>query len=191
MEKLFALFLTLLILAFAMPAYAFLGPMPFVRSGPQNVVTGGTIDGTVIGGTTPAAIQSTFVTYAITDLSDAACADAVTTCDMIALEASGTLITTYGWDQANDLNTVLPAIVAGLKVKILVVDTVAKDLYIDTEGSTTNIYLDGTPIGDGERVWLDDVTIGESIVCHSASLDGTNYDWFCDSINGVWADKGS
>ncbi|NIS52202.1 MAG: hypothetical protein GWN94_13995 [Phycisphaerae bacterium] len=65
------------------------------------------------------------------------------------------------------------------------------DTYIDTEGTTTNIYLDGVAVGDGERVYTAEIAIGESIECHAATTDGSAYDWFCDSINGTWLDAGS
>ena len=115
---------------------------------------------------------------------------------LTAAECSDTLVTTRGWDGADDQTFTLPdadtSVGAGLKLKILIAVTDADNsFYIDTEGSTTNIYLDGTAVGDGERVWTEFTTVGESIVCHSATLDGTTYDWFCDSINGTWADKGS
>ena len=111
-------------------------------------------------------------------------------------ECSDTLITTRGWDGNDDQTFTLPdadtSVGAGLKCKILMAVTSATDsFYLDTEGSTTNIYLDGTAIGDAERVWTEFPTVGESIVCHSATLDGTTYDWFCDSIVGTWLDKGS
>ena len=120
-------------------------------------------------------------------------ADAVS---LTAIECSDTLITTRGWDGADDQTFTLPeadtAVGAGLRVKFLIAVTDAdQDFYIDTEGSTTNIYLDGTAIGDGERVWTDNPTVGESIECYTATLDGTAYDWFCDSIVGTWLDKGS
>jgi len=115
---------------------------------------------------------------------------------LTAAECSDTLITNRGWTGAADMTLTLPdadtSVGAGLKFKFLVAVTdAAEDVYIDTEGSTTLIYLDGTPGADGHRVWTDNPTIGESIVCHTATLDGTTYDWFCDSINGIWANKGS
>lgn len=112
-------------------------------------------------------------------------------------ECSGTLITNRGWDGNDDQTFTLPeaddASSAGCKFKLLAVVASGgtADTYFDTEGSTTNIYLDGTAIGNGERVWTEEIAIGESIVCHAATIDGTTYDWFCDSINGIWADKGS
>jgi len=120
-------------------------------------------------------------------------ADAVT---LTALECSDTLITTRGWDGADDQTFTLPdadtVVGAGLKTKILMAVTDADNsFYIDTEGSTTLIYLDGTAGADGHRIWTEFPTIGESIVCHTFTLDGSSYDWACDSVNGLWADKGS
>jgi hypothetical protein len=121
-------------------------------------------------------------------------ADAVT---LTAPECSDTLITNRGWDGNDDQTFTLPeadtSVGAGLKFKLLAVaaSSATADTYLDTEGTTTNIYLDGTAIGNGERVWTQEVAVGEAIVCHTATLDGTTYDWFCDSIVGTWADKGS
>ncbi len=121
-------------------------------------------------------------------------ADAVT---LTAAECSDTLVTNRGWDGNDNQTFTLPdadtVVGAGLKFKLLIVvaSGATADTYIDTEGSTTNIYLDGTAIGDGERVWTQEPAVGESIVCHTATIDGTTYDWFCDSVNGTWADKGS
>ena len=120
-------------------------------------------------------------------------ADAFT---LTAAECSGTLVTTRGWDGADDQTGTLPdadtVVGAGLKVKFLMAVTDAdNDFYIDTEGSTTKIYLDGTALADGFRIKLENPTIGESIVGHTATLDGTTYDWFFDSINGLWTTAGS
>ena len=121
-------------------------------------------------------------------------ADTVT---LTVWECTNTLITNRGWDGTDDQTFTLPeadtVAGTGLTFKLLAVkaSTATADTYIDTEGSTTNIYLDGTAIGNGQRVWTQEIAVGESIVCHSATLDGTAYDWFCDSVNGTWADKGS
>ena len=111
-------------------------------------------------------------------------------------QVSNSLITNRGWTGGADMTLTLPdadtVVGVGLKFKFLnVVTDAAEDVYIDTEGTTTKIYLDGLPGTDGHRIWLDNPTIGESITCHTATIDGTTYDWFCDSINGIWADKGS
>ena len=119
-----------------------------------------------------------------------------TNANLSILECSDTIITNRGWTGGADMTLILPdadtIVGAGLKLKFLnVVTDAAEDVYIDTEGTTTKIYLDGLPGTDGHRIWLDNPTIGESITCHTVTIDGTTYDWFCDSINGIWADKGS
>ncbi len=121
-------------------------------------------------------------------------ADAAT---LTVAECSGTLVTNRGWDGNDDQTFTLPdadtVVGAGLKFKFLAVVASGStaDTYFDTEGSTTKIYLDGTAGTDGHRIWFQEVAVGESIVCHTATIDGTTYDWYCDSINGVCADKGS
>ena len=140
-----------------------------------------------IGGTTAASLQRLVKQV---DKS----ADAVS---LTALECSDTLITNRGWDGTDDQTFTFPdadtVVGAGLKFKFLAVVASGgtADTYFDTEGSTTNVYLDGTAVGDGERVWTQEIAVGESIVFHTATLDGTTYDWFGDTINGVFADKGS
>lgn len=116
---------------------------------------------------------------------------------LTAAECSNTLITNYGWDGADDQTFTLPSIAtyagtAAYKFKFFVaVATAGGDTYFDTADGTTQIYLDGVSVGDGERIWLDDPAIASSISCHSVSFDGSTGDWICDSINGAWADKGS
>ena len=117
-------------------------------------------------------------------------ADAVT---LTAAECSNTLITNRDWDGADDQTLTLPAAAIGLKFKFLA--TVASggtaDTYFDTAGSTTNIYLDGTAIGAGVRIWTEEIAVGESLVAHTATLDGSTFHWFIDSVNGIWLSKGS
>ena len=121
-------------------------------------------------------------------------ADAVS---LTVTESTDTLVTNRGWDGADDQTFTLPeaddATSAGAKFVLLGVkaSTATADTYIDTEGATTNIYLNGIAIGDGERVWIEEIAIGDSIRCYAATIDGSTYDWFCDSINGLWLDKGS
>ncbi len=121
-------------------------------------------------------------------------ADAAT---LSVAECSDTLVTNRGWDGNDDQTFTLPdadtVVGAGLKFKFLAVvaSGATADTYFDTEGATTKIYLDGTAGADGHRIWFQEVAVGESIVCHTATIDGTTYDWYCDSINGVCADKGS
>lgn len=119
---------------------------------------------------------------------------------LLVNELWDTIITTQGWNGNDDIEFTLPDIssyVTGspvLKVKFL--DSVGEqdgdaDFYIDPDGST-QIVLDGTITGtDGDRVWNDNTTIYDSIVCHSDYDPTLAGYWVCDSINGTWADKGS
>ena len=121
-------------------------------------------------------------------------ADAVA---LTVLETSDTLITNRGWDGVDDQTFTLPDadtnVGSGLKFKFLalVASGGTADTYLDTEGTTTKIYLNGTPGTDGHRIWTEEIAIGDSIVCYTATLDGTTWNWFCDTINGIWLDKGS
>ena len=120
-------------------------------------------------------------------------ADAVT---LTALECSDTLITNRGWDGADDQTFILPdadtVVGAGLKFKYInAVTDGDNNIYFDPEGTTTKIYLDGTPMTDGFRIVWTNPTIGEGMTCHTFTLDGTTYDWACDSINGLVTNAGS
>ena len=141
-----------------------------------------------IGGTTPAA--GTFTTLIGKFNTIEKSADAVS---LTALECSGTLVTNRGWDGTDDQTFTLPAAVAGLKFKFLAVVASGStaDTYFDPADGTTKIYLDGTALTDGFQVWTEEIAVGESIVFHTFTLDGTNYDWAADSINGLFANKGS
>ena len=128
--------------------------------------------------------------YQLADLADSACTAAATVCDLVAAEVSNTMINTYGWDGSNDCNVQLPAGAEGYKVTFIMgVTDAAEDFYIDV--TDNGIYLDGTAIGDGERVWTQEPTIAEMIVCQTFTIDGSTYDWVCNSVLGVWEDKGS
>lgn len=121
--------------------------------------------------------------------------------DTVALsvaECSDTLITNRGWDGNDDQTFTLPDAdtVVGAELKFVLLPAVTdadNDFYLDCEGSTTQFYIDGAAVGDGERLWLDNPTIGESLECYTATLDGTTYDWFCINrgVAAAWADKGS
>jgi len=121
-------------------------------------------------------------------------ADAVT---LTATHCLDTLITNKDWGGANDQIFTLPdadtSVGEGLKFKLLIVDASGgtADCYLDPEGSTTKIYLDGTALTDGHQVWTQQPAVGESITCHTFTIDGTTYDWACDSCNGIWENKGS
>jgi len=116
---------------------------------------------------------------------------------LTALECTDTLITNKDWGGANDQIFTLPdadtSVGEGLKFKLLIVDASGgtADCYLDPEGSTTKIYLDGTALTDGHQVWTQQPAVGESITCHTFTIDGTTYDWACDSCNGIWENKGS
>ena len=113
---------------------------------------------------------------------------------LTAAECSNTLITNWGWNATADQIFIMPASVAGLKVRFknCVTDATA-DIYWDTPGSTTQFILEVTPCGDGERVWTQDATIYEEISFYTMSTNASNvaYDWHCCSIQGVHLDKGS
>ena len=152
------------------------------------IIEGGTIDNTLIGQTTPAAGTFTTLIGQFSEIAKAA--DTVT---LTAAECSGTLITNRGWDGADDQTFTFPAAVAGLKCKFLAVVASGgtADTYFDTSGSTTNIYLDGTAVGDGVRIWTQEIAIGEGFVAHTFTIDGSTYEWAIDSVNGIWATKGT
>jgi hypothetical protein len=172
--------------------------------------TGGTIyteyatnDETITGTATDRAVTPAGLTAWSADKSSGftiveKAADSAILTDAELRPANGkeVLVTNRGWDGNDDQTFPFPEAdddtSAGCKFKFLVAAATAgtADIYWDTEGSTTNIYWNGTPVGDGVRIWFEDPTVGQGMVCHSYSLDGTTYDWFCDSINGG-ADKGS
>jgi len=143
------------------------------------------------------AINVSAVNIAGVDINKFSTVTKATSGALSVAECSDTLITNQGWASNADLTLTLPdadtSVGAGLKFKFLVVVTsdTTEDIYFDTEGTTTNIYLNGVAVGDGQRVWTQEPAIGESISCHTATQDGTTYDWYCDSINGVWLDFGS
>lgn len=182
-----ALVFVLLVMGFGV-AYADTLWIDGVQQTAGSVVS---LDSTVIGGTTPAA--GTFTTLKGKFATVEKSADAVT---LSVAECTSTLITNRGWDGDHDQTFTLPeaddSTSAGLKFTFLAVkaSTSTADTYFDTEGSTTNIYLDGTAIGDGDRVWTQEIAVAESIECYCATIDGSAYDWFCESIVGTWADKG-
>lgn len=155
-----------------------------------NAVNDGTLNANQLVLNTDGSVSHKTKTYTLAELSDAACATAATTCDITAIETNDTTINTYGWDGANDCNMVLPAGADGLKVTFIMgVTDAAEDFYIDV--TDNGIYLNGTAIGDGERVWTQEPTIAEMIVCQTFTIDGSTWDWVCNSVVGVWADKGS
>jgi hypothetical protein len=113
---------------------------------------------------------------------------------LTAIECSGTLITNYGWNGTadGDQTFTLADAEEGLEFLFLnLVTHATADLYFDPADNTTQIVLDGTACGDDERVWAENATAYESIHFYTFPVNATAYDWAADSVNGVWADKGS
>ena len=115
-----------------------------------------------------------------------------------AAECSDTIITNAGWDGADVQTFTLPdadtSVGAGLRfIYLPAVTDGDTDTFFDCEGTTTQFYIDGAAVGNGERLQLDNGTIGESLECYTATLDGTTYDWFCINrgVASAWADAGS
>jgi hypothetical protein len=113
---------------------------------------------------------------------------------LTAAECSNTLITNYGWNGTadGDQTFTLADAEEGLEFLFLnLVTHATADIYFDPADNTTQIVLNGTACGDDERVWTDNATAYESIHFYTFPVNATAYDWAADSVNGVWADKGS
>ena len=142
-------------------------------------ITGGTIDGTPIGGTTPAAGAFLGLTGNVNEIIQAS-SDTLT-----AAELRGTFINNFGQGAADNLQT-LPTAAEGMSF-VLICGTAQAANYYGVQADTNDkIYLDGTAGSDNGIVKIAAPVVGAAIAFYTFQTGTSTYDWFANSVSGVW-----
>lgn len=141
-----------------------------------NVAAAGAVmNGRDISETNPAAgIQNKHVTKASTG-------------PLTAAECTNTVISNYG--QGAEMTLTLPTAAAGLSFLLMIITT-GNALHAKA-GTNDKIYLDGTALDDADKVSLASPAAADCAAFWTwVTGDGT-YDWYVNTIKGVWKDGGA
>ena len=180
-------------------------------------ITGGTIDGTTIGGTTPAAgafttlKQTTGAADGAMPISDATgaftltastgagapvrAAGAKTTFDEIIKTASGTLTAAEvsgtainNYNQSDNVALELPAAAEGYSALITLGTTVAKYFRL-TPASGEIIALDGATTGADKYIEIASAVKYASIYIYTIQTGASTFEWCANTIVGLWTQE--
>lgn len=103
------------------------------------------------------------------------------------VECSGTIITNYG--QGAETTLTLPTAAAGLSFLLQIITT-GNAIHVKA-GANDKIYLDGTALDDADKVSLATPAAANCAAFWTWLTGDGVYDWFCNPINGYWADGGA
>lgn len=139
--------------------------------------TARTVGGSSFDGTASVEVVRTVITEVIKSATGS----------LAASECYGTVINNYGQGAASTLT--LPAAVVGLSFMLLV-STTGNALHIKA-GAGDKLYLDGTALDDGDKVSLATPAVGNCATFFTFQTGASAYDWYCNTINGVFTDGGA
>ena len=143
-------------------------------------ITGGAVDGTPIGGTTPAVGTFTTLKGFIDEIVQAS-SDTLT-----PAELKGTSISNYGQTTANNLQG-LPTAAEGMNFAV-VCGTAQGAHYFRFQADTSDkIYLNGTAGSDNGYVEIAAPVVGAMIVFLTFQTGATTFDWIASVVSGTWA----
>jgi len=142
-------------------------------------IDGGTIDGTPIGQTTPAAGTFAPLTGTMDEIIQA------TSDTLTAAEVKGIIISNYGQGAGDNLQ-VLPTAAEGMSF-VAVCGTAQAANYFRFQADTNDkIYLDGTAGSDNGSVSIAAPVVGAMIVFFTFQTGAGAYDWAATIISGTW-----
>jgi hypothetical protein len=107
---------------------------------------------------------------------------------LTAAECSNTIVNNYGQAQAN--TQTLPTAAAGLTF-LAVISTAGAGAFNIKAGASDKIYFDGTALDDGDKVSLATPAIGNCAGFFTFQTGATAWDWYCNTITGLWIDGGA
>jgi len=137
-------------------------------------IIGGTIDGTVIGQTTPAIARSNIDEIV----------KAVSSTLMVA-ELAGTVISNYGQEAVDNLQALLTA-AKGMSF-VAVCGTAQASHYFRFQADISDkIYLDGAAGSDNGYVSIAAPVVGAMIVFMAFQTGATTFDWIASTVTGSW-----
>ena len=145
----------------------------------DHIIQGGTIDGTPIGGTTPAAGAFTTLTGSMDEIIQAS-SDTLT-----AAEVRGTIISNYGQGAADNLQG-LPTAAEGMNFIAVCGTAQAANYFRFQAGATDKVYLNGVAGADNGSVSIAVPVVGSSIVFYTFQTGAGVYDWGAITVSGLW-----
>jgi len=145
----------------------------------DHIIQGGTIDDTVIGGTTPANGDFLLVTANMSEIIQAS-SDTLT-----VAEVRGTIISNYGQGAANNLQG-LPTAAEGMNFIGVCGTAQAANYFGFQAGATDKIYLNGVAGADNGSVLIAVPVVGSSIVFYTFQTGAGVYDWGAITVSGLW-----
>ena len=143
---------------------------------PTADINGGTIDGTVIGGTTPGIVRG------YTDEIVQAATDTLT-----VAECAGTIINNYGQGSAN--TQTLPAAAEGLSGTVCI-SAAGVGAFNLKAGAGDKIYLNGTATADGEKASLATPAVGDFFTFYTVQTEAAAWDWVVTTGIGTLVNGG-
>lgn len=142
-------------------------------------ITGGAIDGTIIGGTTPAAGSFTTLKGFFDEIVVASSGN------LSASYFKGIQLNNYGQGAADNLQA-LPTAAEGMTCT-LVCGTAQAANYFGVQADTNDkIYLDGTPGSDNGIVKIAAPVVGAEIQFKTFQTGEGTYDWIANTVSGLW-----
>jgi hypothetical protein len=158
-------------------AFAFAGPEIKQQNSydPGSVaITGGTIDGATIGGTSAGKVQSRFEEIV-----------SATSTTLTLQQSTMTILNNYG-QSANNVIVSLPTAAEGYGFTVVLGTGVAAWYRLDPV-TNDQVYLDGSSLcGNGKWVGISGPTVGNCISCATFQTGAASYDWMCLSSFGTW-----
>jgi hypothetical protein len=142
-------------------------------------VTGGSINGTSIGGTISAAGTFTTLKGFFDEIVVASSGN------LTSSYLKGTQLNNYDQGAADNLQT-LPTAAEGMSF-MLVCGTAQAGNYFGVQADTDDkIYLDGTAGSDNGIVKIAAPVVGAKIYFHTFQTGASTWDWAADTITGTW-----
>ena len=149
-------------------------------------ITGGSVDGVAIGGSTPAAGAFTTLT-ASTSLTAPFKEEIESATDNVsAAQCYGSVINNYG--QLDNATLTLPAAAVGMHFTVILGTTVAKYFRLDPNANDL-IILDGVASTDGKYVGIASAVQGAAIQFIAIQTGASSYDWAAYTASGAWASE--
>jgi hypothetical protein len=107
---------------------------------------------------------------------------------LTAEECTNTIVNNYGQSVAN--TQTLPAAAANLSF-LAIIGTSGMGAFNVKAGAGDKIYLDGTALDDGDKVALATPVVGNCAGFFTFQTGATAWDWYCNTIAGLWIDGGA
>lgn len=109
------------------------------------------------------------------------------TINLTAAQVTNTKINNYG--QTGILTLQLPAAAESMCVMV-VIATTGNALHVKA-GASDKIYLDGAALDDGDKVSCGTPAVMNIAVFWAERTGASAFDWYCNTVSGLWTDGGA